>query len=174
MDISWIGHIIKRRPEVVTLLLRQMTGHKEQPSVQQQQTQPQNSHLTFTGSVFFRTLFIRRTVALNSSGATRDTRPLGNSDSKRLLRPNLQGKINWCFDLLSSDFSLWSIRVGDISAMAFSFWMCSCCCLQCHSELLEESKHSASSMKLQIVEKSRHEMCICFVCSNNWKVIKRF
>ena len=28
-----------------TLLLRQMTGHIEQPSVQQQQRQPQNSHL---------------------------------------------------------------------------------------------------------------------------------
>lgn len=77
----------------LTLLLKQMTGHKEHPRVQQQQTQPQNSHLTFTGKVFFNTLFILITVALNSSGATRDIRPLGNSDSKRLLRPNLKQKL---------------------------------------------------------------------------------
>lgn len=66
-----------------------MTGHKEHPKVQQQQTQPQNSHLTLTGRVFLRTLFTLITVALNSSGATRDTKPFGNSDSNRLLRPNL-------------------------------------------------------------------------------------
>jgi len=58
--------------------------------VQQQHTQPQNNHLTLTGKVFFNTLFTLITVALNSSGATRDMRPLGNSDSKRLLRPNLK------------------------------------------------------------------------------------
>lgn len=67
-----------------------MTGHREHPRVQQQHTQPQNNHLTLTGKVFFSTLFILITVALNSSGATRDMRPLGNSDSKRLLRPNLK------------------------------------------------------------------------------------
>lgn len=69
-----------------------MTGHREHPRVQQQHTQPQNNHLTLTGKVFFSTLFTLITVALNSSGATRDMRPLGNSDSKRLLRPNLKEK----------------------------------------------------------------------------------
>jgi len=81
-------HLSYRRLHL-TLLLKQMTGHREQPRVQQQHTQPQNNHLTLTGKVFFNTLFILITVALNSSGATRDIRPLGNSDSKRLLRPNL-------------------------------------------------------------------------------------
>lgn len=75
---------------MLTRLLKQITGQSEQPNVQQQQTQPQNNHLTLTGKVFFRTLFILITVALNSSGATRDIRPFGNSDSKRLLSPNLQ------------------------------------------------------------------------------------
>lgn len=75
---------------MLTRLLRHITGHREQPNVQQQQTQPQNSHFTLTGSVFFRTLLTRNTVALNSSGATRDTKPLGNSVSNRLLRPNLR------------------------------------------------------------------------------------
>lgn len=69
-----------------------MTGHNEHPSVQQQQTQPQNSHLTLTGNVFFRIPFIRLIVALNSSGATRDTRPEGNSVLNRLLKPNLKKK----------------------------------------------------------------------------------
>lgn len=69
-----------------------MTGHNEQPSVQQQHTQPQNNHLTFTGIVFFSTLFTRDTVALYSSGATRDTRPFGNSKSNLLLNPNLKNK----------------------------------------------------------------------------------
>jgi len=67
-----------------------MTGQREQPSVQQQQTQPQKSHLTLTGRDFFSTPLIRPTVALNSSGATRDSRPQGNSALKRLLSPNLQ------------------------------------------------------------------------------------
>lgn len=74
----------------LTLLLRHITGHKEQPSVQQQQTQPQNSHLTFTGSVFFKTLLTLEMVALNSSGATRETKPAGNSVLKRLLSPKLE------------------------------------------------------------------------------------
>ena len=33
----------------LTRLLRQTTGHNEQPRVQQQHIQPQNNHLTFTG-----------------------------------------------------------------------------------------------------------------------------
>lgn len=70
-------------------MLKHITGHSEHPSVQQQQIQPQNNHLTLSGSVFFRTLFIRPIVALNSSGATRDTKPAGNSELKRLLRPKL-------------------------------------------------------------------------------------
>lgn len=72
-----------------TRLLKQMTGHREQPNVQQQQTQPQNSHFTFTGNVFFKMPLIRPVVALNSSGATRETSPEGNSVLKRLLKPNL-------------------------------------------------------------------------------------
>lgn len=69
-----------------------MTGHREQPKVQQQHTQPQNNHFTFTGSVFLSTLLALIIVALNSSGATRDTSPLGNSHSNRLLKPNLKQK----------------------------------------------------------------------------------
>lgn len=72
---------------ICVLLLRHITGHKEQPNVQQQQTQPQNSHFTLTGRVFFKIPFIRLIVALNSSGATRETSPDGNSELKRLLRP---------------------------------------------------------------------------------------
>ena len=48
-----------------------MTGHIEQPSVQQQQRHPQKSHRTFTGSVFLRVTLTRLMVALYSSGATR-------------------------------------------------------------------------------------------------------
>lgn len=67
-----------------------MTGHREHPRLQQQQRQPQTSHLTFTGSVFFSTLLMRASVARNSSGATRDTSPGGNSVLNLLLRPNLK------------------------------------------------------------------------------------
>lgn len=74
----------------LTLLLRQITGHREHPSVQQQHMQPQNNHLTLTGSVFLSTLLIRATVAWYSSGATRDCSPDGNSPLKRLLRPKLK------------------------------------------------------------------------------------
>ena len=81
------------RSEEFTFLLRHITGHNEQPNVQQQQTQPQNSHLMLTGKVFFKTLFILIIVALNSSGATRETKPFGNSDSNRLLKPNLNKQI---------------------------------------------------------------------------------
>lgn len=73
----------------LTLLLRHITGQREQPRVQQQHTQPQNNHLTLTGNVFFNTLLTRDIVALNSSGATRETKPAGNSVLKRLLRPKL-------------------------------------------------------------------------------------
>lgn len=78
----------------LTRLLKHITGHNEQPRVQQQHMQPQNSHLTFSGSVFFNTLFIRWIVALNSSGATRDTKPAGNSTLNRLLKPNLKEKFS--------------------------------------------------------------------------------
>lgn len=54
----------------LTLLLRQMTGHRLKPSVQQQHRQPHSSHRTFTGRVFLRQLFTRYILALNSSGAT--------------------------------------------------------------------------------------------------------
>ena len=56
--------------EKLTRLLRQTTGHSEQPNVQQQHIHPQNNHLTLTGRVFLSTLFRRVTVALYSSGAT--------------------------------------------------------------------------------------------------------
>lgn len=82
--------------KILTRLLRQITGHKEQPNVQQQQRQPQNSHLTFTGRVFFNIPFIRITVSLNSSGATRDTKPLGNSVLNLLLKPNLKQYTHYC------------------------------------------------------------------------------
>lgn len=74
--------------ECCVLLLRHMTGQREHPKVQQQHTQPQNSHFTLTGNVFFSTLLMRATVAWYSSGATRDCSPEGNSPLKRLLRPN--------------------------------------------------------------------------------------
>ena len=93
LSLNFSKSLNMRKIDLLTLLLKHITGHNEHPRVQQQQTQPQNSHLTFTGSVFLRTLLTRITVALNSSGATRDTNPFGNSDSNRLLRPNLQQNI---------------------------------------------------------------------------------
>jgi len=69
-------------------LLRQTTGHKEQPSVQQQNMHPQNNHRTFTGILFRSMLLIRTMVSLNSSGATFPTNCDGNDASNRLLRPN--------------------------------------------------------------------------------------
>ncbi|KAJ6637398.1 hypothetical protein Bhyg_10128 [Pseudolycoriella hygida] len=72
-------------------------SHNEQPRVQQQHMQPQNNHLTFSGNVFFKTLFIRCIVALNSSGATRETKPAGNSTLNRLLKPNLKKKLKIFF-----------------------------------------------------------------------------
>ncbi len=75
---------------IITLLDRQMTGHMEQPSVQQQQRHPQKSQRTLTGNVLRRVTFIRVMVALYSSGATRACKVVGNSVSKRLDRPNLR------------------------------------------------------------------------------------
>ena len=74
----------------LTLLERHMTGHIEHPRVQQQQRQPQKSHLTFTGSVLRRGELTRVIVALYSSGATRACREEGNSPSKRFDSPNLK------------------------------------------------------------------------------------
>lgn len=54
----------------LTLLLRQITGHILQPSVQQQQRQPQSSQRTLTGRFFLRQLLTLLMLALNSSGAT--------------------------------------------------------------------------------------------------------
>lgn len=75
--------------KILTLLLKHITGQREQPSVQQQQIHPQNNHLTFKGKVFFNTPLIRIIVALNSSGATFWASPGGNSVLNRLLNPNL-------------------------------------------------------------------------------------
>lgn len=55
---------------VLTLLLRQTTGHRLQPSVQQQHRQPQSSHFTLTGRFFLKQAFTRLMLVLNSSGAT--------------------------------------------------------------------------------------------------------
>lgn len=55
---------------LLTLLLRQTTGHMDIPSVQQQQIQPQSNQRTLTGIVLLSTLLTRVTVALYSSGAT--------------------------------------------------------------------------------------------------------
>lgn len=54
----------------LTLLLRQITGHRLQPTVQQQHRQPQRSHFTFTGRFFFKHAFSLLMLVLNSSGAT--------------------------------------------------------------------------------------------------------
>lgn len=58
---------------VLTLLLRQTTGHRLQPSVQQQHRQPQSSHFTLTGRFFLKQAFTRLMLVLNSSGATWNT-----------------------------------------------------------------------------------------------------
>jgi hypothetical protein len=75
-----------------TLFDRQITGHIEQPSVQQQQRHPQKSHLTLTGSVLRRVTFTRLMVDLYSSGATRACSEGGNSPSNRFDRPKLKGR----------------------------------------------------------------------------------
>lgn len=60
----------RKQGRTQTRLLRQITGHMEQPSVQQQQRHPHMSHFIFRGNVFFRTPLIRVIDAANSSGAT--------------------------------------------------------------------------------------------------------
>merc|ERR1711862_779373 len=65
----------------LVLLLRQTTGHMEQPRLQQQQRNPNSSQRTLTGSAFLRVTFTRVTVALNSSGATLECSEVGNSVS---------------------------------------------------------------------------------------------
>lgn len=82
----WMSYWFQFTDEYLTLLLRQMTGHKLKPNVQQQQRQPHRSHRTFTGSVFLRQLFTRLMLALNSSGAT-----WGNEHTQ-LTRCN-----TWCY-----------------------------------------------------------------------------
>lgn len=77
---------------VLTLLLRHITGQREQPQVHKQKQQPQRSHRADTGRVFLRTVFTRPTEPVNSSGANRPVNALGKSRQKRLLRPNLSLK----------------------------------------------------------------------------------
>lgn len=48
----------------------------------------------FNGKDFFRILFTRPMVALNSSGATRDCNPGGKLVLKLLLNPNLKLQMN--------------------------------------------------------------------------------
>lgn len=50
----------------------------------------QKKYTYFNGKDFFRILFTRPTVALNSSGATRDCRPDGKYVLKLLLNPKLK------------------------------------------------------------------------------------
>ena len=76
----------------VTRLLRQMTGHREHPRVQQQHTQPQRSHLKLRGIVRRSTSFTSLTVCLNSSWANLACSAWGNSVSNLLLNPNLKAK----------------------------------------------------------------------------------
>ena len=47
-------------------MLRHTTGHIEHPRVQQQQRQPNNSHLTFTGRAFLNVTFTLVTVAFKN------------------------------------------------------------------------------------------------------------
>ena len=47
----------------LTRLLRQTTGHMEQPRLQQQQRNPNSSQRTLTGSAFLRVTLTRVTVA---------------------------------------------------------------------------------------------------------------
>lgn len=82
-----------------TFLFKHITGHRETPTVQQQHTHPQTKNRRFTGKAFFRTLLMRLIVALNSSGATLDCNPDGNSVLKRLLSPNLEKKV--CVRMIS-------------------------------------------------------------------------
>lgn len=68
---------------VRTLLLRQMTGHRLHPTVQQQHRQPQRSHFTLTGKFFLRQAFTRLMLVLNSSGATCERRETQRKSMQR-------------------------------------------------------------------------------------------
>ncbi len=72
-----------------------MTGHREQPNVQQQKMHPQKSHRKLTGMVLRSTAFSRRIVSPNSSAATLPVSCDGNSASKRLFSPNLNTTGHW-------------------------------------------------------------------------------
>lgn len=74
--------------DLLVLLLRQITGHRLQPTVQQQHRQPHKSHFTLTGKFFFKQAFTLLMLVLNSSGATFPVRTEGNSLSNLLLNPN--------------------------------------------------------------------------------------
>ena len=61
-----LDQVVSRIPQtcpLLTLLLRQTTGHMEQPRVQQQQRHPNRSHRTLTGRAFLRVTLTRVTVA---------------------------------------------------------------------------------------------------------------
>ena len=73
----------------LTLLLRHITGQREHPHVQRQKQHPQRSHLALTGKVFLKTVLIRPTEPMNSSGASLPVRALGKSRQNLLLKPNL-------------------------------------------------------------------------------------
>ena len=59
----WSVIVTFANSELLTLLLRQTTGHMEQPRLQQQQRNPNSSQRTLTGSAFLRVTFTRVTVA---------------------------------------------------------------------------------------------------------------
>lgn len=71
--------------------LKWITGHREQPAVQQQHKRPQKSQRTWLGSEFSNRLLILRIVSWNSSGANFPCNSLGNSSLNLLFMPNL----NW-------------------------------------------------------------------------------
>lgn len=75
-----------------TRLLRHTTGQRLQPSVQQQQRQPQNNHFTLTGSVFLRTELTLEIVSWYSSGASFPVKAEGKSVSNLFDNPNLKKK----------------------------------------------------------------------------------
>ena len=60
----------------LTLLLRQTTGHMEQPRVQQQQRQPNSSQRTLTGRALRSVTFTRVTVACSVGHVSLSTRAI--------------------------------------------------------------------------------------------------
>lgn len=74
----------------LTRLFKQTTGHNEQPTVQQQKSNPQTSQRTFPDMLLANTPLILRIVSASSSGAKRPVNTVGNSVSNRELRPNLK------------------------------------------------------------------------------------